>query len=132
MSSSLRTALESLQIAIQHEFPGSPPLEEVRVLFLGGKKLKLAVFGHPCPAPPRAAEAPEPPIAEWLALVVDALTAAGKRLTTSQLFTEMSSREMIFSESTVTKGLAKECKTGDVINSRKDSYGTGYGLAEWS
>jgi hypothetical protein len=123
---SIRTAIQDLQRAVQFEMPNAPPIETVKVVFLGGRKTTFAVFG-PCPAPAGG----DPHVPDWLPMVLEVLADKGKRLTTTQLFAEMDARGMIFSESTVTKGLARECKVGDRLNSRRDARGTGYGLVDW-
>jgi hypothetical protein len=49
---SIRAAVEYLQQAVQHEVPGAPPLEEVRLVFVGGRRMKLAIFSAvSAPAP---------------------------------------------------------------------------------
>lgn len=90
---SIRSALEHLQQVIQIELPGSPPIEELRVVFVGGRKMTLPAFCSLDAGPCREEEKPFVPTA-FQADILDALD--GKALRADALGHKVGDRSRLY------------------------------------
>ena len=85
--------------------------------------------GEVQPAPqPAQPEAPDS--SGCRADVLDALRAAGHRMTTTQLLAALERADKVWGESTVRMALARMVDSGELTN-RSDVRPRGYGLPEW-
>ena len=69
--------------------------------------------------------------------VLAVLERAGKRLTTQEVLQALArwaqeEPEHLHGDSTVTRALAELCRRKGLLSNRRDTYGRGYGLADWS
>lgn len=123
--------LEKVRAWAKSHHPDAAP-RRVRVDFVDGEKVQLLM-----PPDVSALAAVPPPVnpldqlTECQRDILDAVRAAEKRLTGEDIKRALQAAEKLHGDSTINHTLAEMIKAG-LLTNRKDSYGKGYGLPEWS
>lgn len=137
-----------LQRWLHHYFPHAHPEEVVvRVTVHGVRREMTLMFPSPAPPPGAPPPAAPPPAAggdgasesdPMLGVndcgrdILTLLEEVGRRLTGEQIRREFQARQKVHGDSTISHALADLGPLHRaLLSNRRDSYGRGYGLADW-
>jgi hypothetical protein len=119
---------------IQAVLNGQVPLPFEFQIRAAGRAYRLTLeeaLGSPAVGPPPS----EDELSECERDIVALLEEAGQRLTGSEIRKRLgtfSPAKVPHGDTTITHALADLVQRKHVLNNKKDSYGKGYGLADWS